>query len=193
MQSVLRDCSAGVGQHVWFSANTGFTGGTHLCEWCREAWFSSSRMSGVSSIEQHHCTRRLPLGCGLDLRQGGWAGLGKEEPLLQEKRSLHHSPAWFRRDGGQCGLWGQPAASQTSQGQQHSSQHKCQWNRPACQVPSREITSPLWHLGLVWWSGRHTGLPFQLGPGAPLPFLPPCQLNTWLDHQRAQKGFWPWP
>lgn len=70
--------SCEVGQHVWFSANTGFIGGTHPCEWWWEAYFSSSGMSGVRSIEQHHCTSKLPLGCGLHMRQR-WDGPSQEE------------------------------------------------------------------------------------------------------------------
>lgn len=107
------------------------------------------------------CMSRPLLCCSLNTR---WTldGLAWKEESHSSTRSLPHPSARFRRDGKQCGVWGQPAASQTFQGQQHSSQHKCQWDWPACQMPSQKITSPVWHLGTClviqepsrWSSGR---------------------------------------
>lgn len=84
------------------------------------------------------------------------------------------------------GLGGSQLLSKTSQGLQHSRQPKCQWDRPACQMPSQKITSLAWHLGsclviqktTCWFSWS------QHRPWALPSFLPPCLLSIWMSHRQ---------
>lgn len=131
----------------------------HQVHWKHTWGMNGGEESGFLSLEclllvgqnpQQHHYKRADCLCAMiqTLGRSRMGRCGRRRAIFFHwKRLSHHPSGRFRRSGQQCEVWGQPAASRTSQGQQHSSQHKCQWDRPACQMPSQKITSPVWHLG----------------------------------------------